>query len=433
MPVEALEILAAAGMGSKMGVAGMAATTSFLHIPEPVHEAMHKLVDAEHQAFNWIHDKIYGHQHIEDAATGSVVPQEHNSVAASDHARFITYYSLGCPHCHEFAPVWKDAVAEWKDSGDSAVGQVEWGSKQCYDEDWKPGQDMKECESAGVEGFPTVKFFPAGSSEGVDYEGDREPDALMQFVKEQMHGNAHPDTHGEDSAIAAAAASSSGDHSADAAGNGSYRFVEYVASGCPHCQHLTPSWDEAVQKWQADHPAQDTAAPVQWQKKVCFDDNWKPGPDSAECKAEHVGAFPTLRLYRPDGSEGQHMMDYHGARTPQALVDFLKHETAPATVSNDHEDSAAGALTKNGEEVRAEPQAAEVDSALAKGSDASAQQASGAAASGQALAQNKLGLAVQTAFMPFAPTMLACFNMDLPRHQRSAKAVAPPKETRAFI
>lgn len=35
-----------------------------------------------------------------------------------------------------------------------------------------------------VQGFPTIKFKPAGSSEYIDYAGDRSLDSLIAFVEE---------------------------------------------------------------------------------------------------------------------------------------------------------------------------------------------------------------------------------------------------------
>jgi protein disulfide-isomerase A1 len=34
-----------------------------------------------------------------------------------------------------------------------------------------------------VQGFPTLKFKPAGSSEFIDYAGDRSLDSLIEFVE----------------------------------------------------------------------------------------------------------------------------------------------------------------------------------------------------------------------------------------------------------
>jgi protein disulfide-isomerase A1 len=35
-----------------------------------------------------------------------------------------------------------------------------------------------------VQGFPTLKFRPAGSSEFIDYNGDRSLESLIEFVEE---------------------------------------------------------------------------------------------------------------------------------------------------------------------------------------------------------------------------------------------------------
>jgi protein disulfide-isomerase-like protein len=42
----------------------------------------------------------------------------------------------------------------------------------------------------GVKGFPTLKWFPAGSTTPVDYEGGRTADDIVKFVNEKAGTNA---------------------------------------------------------------------------------------------------------------------------------------------------------------------------------------------------------------------------------------------------
>jgi protein disulfide-isomerase A6 len=37
-----------------------------------------------------------------------------------------------------------------------------------------------------IKGFPTIKYFPAGSSEGVPYEGGRTEDSLVKYINEKV-------------------------------------------------------------------------------------------------------------------------------------------------------------------------------------------------------------------------------------------------------
>ena len=40
-----------------------------------------------------------------------------------------------------------------------------------------------EIEGVAIEGFPTLKFYPAKNKAAVDFDGDRTEDAIIQFVK----------------------------------------------------------------------------------------------------------------------------------------------------------------------------------------------------------------------------------------------------------
>merc|ERR1719356_401679 len=181
---------AAAAAAPKVGAAFAAGSTSFLHVPDSLADAIHRIVSAEHAGYHWLHDKVFG-PNTETTETAAAVDSAVQSGLPGsgiiEHNRLVTYYSLGCPHCHDFAPVWKDALGQWKATGGKDIQQVDWDSRECYDEDWKPARDYKDCEANEVEGFPTIRFFPAGSKEGVDFEGERTAEGLLAFLQQQLH------------------------------------------------------------------------------------------------------------------------------------------------------------------------------------------------------------------------------------------------------
>lgn len=49
--------------------------------------------------------------------------------------------------------------------------------------------------SAGfrVQGFPTIKFKPAGSNTFLDYEGDRSLESFLEYIEENSVNGAKPD------------------------------------------------------------------------------------------------------------------------------------------------------------------------------------------------------------------------------------------------
>lgn len=107
------------------------------------------------------------------------------------------------------------------------------------------------------------------------------------------------------------------------AGPAGVQLVEYFAKACPHCVHLQPVW--AAAKSQG-------VEGVDFVSKECYDGQWMPGKDIASCKAHGIDAFPTMVLYKKDGSEltvPPLMSGTVKARTEE-LLDFVKSQVGRA-------------------------------------------------------------------------------------------------------
>ena len=70
-------------------------------------------------------------------------------------------------------PTWEKLAAEYNDSADKLVADVD-----CTDD-----ANRALCSEHGVQGFPTLKLFPAGETEGEDYEGGRDLAELREFAQ----------------------------------------------------------------------------------------------------------------------------------------------------------------------------------------------------------------------------------------------------------
>jgi len=87
---------------------------------------------------------------------------------------FIELYASWCGHCKRLKPTWDtlgDHFAAVKDS-------VTIAKMEAQENDLPPSAPFK------VQGFPTLKFRPAGSKEFIDYDGDRSLESLIAFVEE---------------------------------------------------------------------------------------------------------------------------------------------------------------------------------------------------------------------------------------------------------
>lgn len=66
--------------------------------------------------------------------------------------------------------------------------------------------DIPPAAGFRVQGFPTIKFRAAGSSEFIDYEGDRSLESFIEFAETHGKNGAKPDAPAKSAKVAATAA-----------------------------------------------------------------------------------------------------------------------------------------------------------------------------------------------------------------------------------
>jgi len=85
----------------------------------------------------------------------------------------VEFFAPWCGHCKALAPKWEAAAAQVNkdDSIDATIAKV----------DATAEKDLGG--RYGVEGYPTIKWFPKGTLNAEDYEGGRETDDIVDYVK----------------------------------------------------------------------------------------------------------------------------------------------------------------------------------------------------------------------------------------------------------
>eukprot|EP01029_Cantina_marsupialis_P013200 TRINITY_DN291_c0_g1_i1.p1 TRINITY_DN291_c0_g1~~TRINITY_DN291_c0_g1_i1.p1 ORF type:complete len:494 (-),score=146.28 TRINITY_DN291_c0_g1_i1:158-1618(-) len=85
----------------------------------------------------------------------------------------IVFHAPWCGHCKNLLPIYEE-VAEKLSGVETLV---------------LTAMDATENEidhpDVNIKGFPTVKFFPAGTTKAVDFEGERNAEAIISFLKEK--------------------------------------------------------------------------------------------------------------------------------------------------------------------------------------------------------------------------------------------------------
>jgi protein disulfide-isomerase-like protein len=107
------------------------------------------------------------HEGLEDA----VVPTTAKTAAL--------FYAPWCGHCKKIMPTWDRVAETHKGNG---LGEISIVKINC-------DEDSKLAKKHGVDGYPTIKYLPNGLSTpsgGVEFQGNRSYDGLIEFFKSHM-------------------------------------------------------------------------------------------------------------------------------------------------------------------------------------------------------------------------------------------------------
>lgn len=209
----------------------------------------------------------------------------------------VKYYAPWCGHCKNLAPVYEKVADAFKDQKDKVLI-----AKVDADKNKELGQ------KAGIKGFPTLKWYAAGSKEGEEFNSGRDLDSIAKLVTEKSgkKSNIKPPPP------PAAEQLNGRNFDEKVINNEKDVLVEFYAPWCGHCKNLAPIYDQVARDFSGD----DDCVVAQMDA-----DNETNKPIAQKYG---VSSYPTLMFF-PKGDKSN-PQPYTGGRDEEAFIKFLNEK-----------------------------------------------------------------------------------------------------------
>jgi len=217
-----------------------------------------------------------------------LTPDNFDTHVGGDQPALVEFYAPWCGHCKKLAPEY-DILG-----GVFARLPVKIAKVDC-DEHKSLGSRF------GVSGFPTLKFFAAGSTTGEDYNGGRTAADMVDFINKKTGLNGK-----FKEAPTAVVVLTPDNFDAVVKDENKDVLVEFYAPWCGHCKKLAPDYDKVAASFDGE-----TGVAV---TKIDCDAH------KAQCSEFGVSGYPTLKWFPKDNKAGE---EYTAGRTPQDFVTFI--------------------------------------------------------------------------------------------------------------
>ncbi|KAL9435577.1 hypothetical protein AB3S75_021783 [Citrus x aurantiifolia] len=209
-----------------------------------------------------------------------------------DRGALVEFYAPWCGHCKKLAPEYEKLGASFKKAKSVLIGKVDCDEHKSL------------CSKYGVQGYPTIQWFPKGSLEPKKYEGPRSAEALAEYVNNE--GGTNVKIAAVPSNVVVLTVDNFDEIVLDKSKD---VLVEFYAPWCGHCKNLAPTYEKvaAAFKLEDDVVVANLDA-----------DTYK---DLAEKYG--VSGFPTLKFFPKGNKDGE---EYGGGRDLEDFVSFINEK-----------------------------------------------------------------------------------------------------------
>jgi len=218
-------------------------------------------------------------------------PSNFDNEIGGDLPALVEFFAPWCGHCKSLAPEY-EILAQSFAKSPVKIASVD-------------ADKHRELGSRfGVSGFPTIKYFPAGSTTPEDYSGGRTAGDMVDFINKKAGTNARVKQ------AASAVVQLDASNFDQIVGKDKDVLVEFYAPWCGHCKRLTPDYEKTAQSLEGE----DSVVIA----KVDAD------AEKALGSRFGVSGYPTLKWFPRGNTEGE---AYNGGRSPKDFVEFVNEKS----------------------------------------------------------------------------------------------------------
>ncbi|WRT66188.1 protein disulfide-isomerase domain [Kwoniella shivajii] len=209
-----------------------------------------------------------------------------------DRPALVEFYAPWCGHCKNLAPTYEQ-LADAFPSDKVVIAKTD-----------ADGVGRELGTKFGVTGFPTIKWFPAGSLEPVDYASGRDLESLVGFVGKQSGVKSSIKPPPPPLAVELDASN----FDDIALNNDKDVLVAFTAPWCGHCKTLKPTYEKVAKAFLSEPNC------------VVAQMDADAAPNKPIASKYDVRSFPTIKFF-PKGSKEP--VAYSTGRSEQQFIDFL--------------------------------------------------------------------------------------------------------------
>jgi protein disulfide-isomerase A6 len=222
-------------------------------------------------------------------AVVDLTPDNFDQVVDGSKGAFVEFFAPWCGHCKSLAPDWESLAGAFAGSKDVVIAKVD------ADAHKELGGRFE------VHGFPTLKWFPKGSTTPEDYEGGRDLESLTSFVQQKSGAKGK-----SKKAVSNVVILDNANFDKFVLDSNKDVLVEFYAPWCGHCKRLAPDYEILGNAYAGeDH--------VVIAKIDC-------DAHKEKCAAYDVSGYPTLKWFPKDKKEGE---KYESGRDLDSFVNFI--------------------------------------------------------------------------------------------------------------